>query len=136
LGKIAESQGLKPSELARQIIIQYIDQAGNLETQAESETVKGILDNAMKKMESVVNYTLKQCEEFANEVVSNHPNEDRNYWKNDCLKRRRGMTREKLLELIRIADQELGKIIPEYNKRSELIRPLYQIVDRLMTRLL
>ena len=134
LERIAQSRGLKPSELVRQTIIQFIDQA-NVETQSENETVNAILNKTIGSMERIINYVAKYCEEFANAVASNNPGEDYNYWLNTCIRNKRGMTLEKLLELIRNADQELSKIMADYTKRSAYIKRLYQAVDQLMTRL-
>jgi len=136
LERLAESKGLKVSELARMIIVQYLDNNQDANEQDQGPQVMEIIDRTNKAMENTVNYYIKYCEDYAKELVSLHPNENYEYWYKDCIERRRGWVRDKLIGSIRKADQELSKIITDYDKRSQYLRKMYKSMEIYLTRLL
>ncbi len=134
LEQLAKSQGIDRSKLLRQIIIQYLDsQAGS--SNSIPETVKDVIDQSIKTMETVVNNVIKYCEDHAKEIVERRPSENYQYWKNRCIESRRWWTREKLLEIIRNADRQLQVFIPDYDQRRSFIKKLYEKVDQYMSKL-
>jgi pantoate kinase len=86
-------------------------------------------------MEMFVDNVIKYCEDHAKEIVARRPSESELFWKSECLSRRRGLVREKLLEIIRNADRQLEAYLPSYDQRRQYIRMLYQKVDQYMSRL-
>jgi predicted DNA-binding protein len=134
LEEIAKTQGLKIGELLRQIIVQYLDNQQDVSSDNEPQ-VKDIVERTTKTLEGIVNYYIKYCEDYAKELVSLHPNENYEYWYKDCLKRRRGMIREKMIGLIRNADLEISKIITNYDKRAQYLRNMYQSMEIYLSRL-
>ena len=134
LERLAESMGLDRSKLLRQIIVQYLDNQQVASSDNEPQ-VNEIVERTNKTLEGIVNYYIKYCEDYAKELVSLHPNENYEYWYKDCLKRRRGMIREKMIDLIRKADLEMSKIITDYGKRSQYLRNMYQSMEIYLSRL-
>jgi metal-responsive CopG/Arc/MetJ family transcriptional regulator len=135
LEKLAESMGLDRSKLLRQIIVQYLDSHKTGSSENQAPQVLEVVDKTTKQLEGMVNQLIKHCSDFANEVVSLHPNESQDYWYKDCIKRRRGFLREKMIEAIRKADLELSKLIPDHGKRAEYLKKMHQAMEMYLSRL-
>jgi len=134
LEQLAKSRGLDRSKLIRQIIIQYLD-SQQLENTPETTSVKEVLDRSIKAMETLVDNVIKYCEDHAKEIVARRSSKSELFWKNECLSRRRGLVREKLLEIIRNTDKQLELYLPSYDQRRPYLKQLYQKVDQYMSKL-
>jgi len=133
LEEIAKKEDVTIGELLRKIIVQYLDNQP-LQDQDQAQDlgkVNEIVNNTIQLFEKTANYVIKYCQDYANEIVSLHPTAQYDYWYKDCLSRKRGLIRDKLLEYIHSADLELQKIIPDHEKRRTYIRRLYQAFNSL-----
>ena len=135
LEQLAREKGLDRSKLIRQIIIQYLDSQQSENTAPEATNIKEVLDRSIKAMEVLVDNVIKYCEDHAKEIVTRRPSESELFWKNECLSRRRGLVREKLLEIIRNTDKQLELYLPSHDQRRPYLKQLYQKVDQYMSKL-
>jgi predicted transcriptional regulator len=130
LEKIAESQGLKPSELARQIIVQYLDNNNVIGVDQELKTkLDALVENTKMKLEALVDKYVKHCEDYAREVAEKHPSENPLDLKRECLKRWRGSIMIDVRSIIQKSINELKQLNINDQLRSEYAKKLYQLQD-------
>lgn len=133
LERLAESKGLKVSELARMIIVQYLDNqlpspSGNIDPELKTK-LDQVVENTRRKIEGIIEKYIKHCEDYAREVVERHPNENPLDLKNDCLKRWRGSLMIDVRSIIQKSINELKQLNINDQLRSEYAKKLYQLQD-------